>query len=316
MNSKTRAKPDIVDWNNDGKLDLVVGMEYGNVQIILNTGTLKEPEFASVQELTFKNGKPFKGGMRCDVTVCDWNGDKKKDLLTADEFGVVRYFENIGTDAKPEFQDEIQLKADGWPIRWGQKQLKQNFDFNNDGQNDSVMINNYGQIGGYKGDYVNVDGEKYACTEKRCRIAGCDWNHDGNDDILVGLDSGGVELLLNKGIEGKYEFGPPVKLAADSKEINAGPEVSTMVTDWDKDGKDDLLCIDNTGKCTFYANIGTDTQPKLTAGKEVAPTKPYKIMYGSRSRLETADFNGDGKLDLLFGPSYNWKGRLYIFLQK
>ncbi|TFH12014.1 MAG: hypothetical protein E4H02_13390 [Lentisphaerales bacterium] len=42
----SQAAPNVVDWNNDGKLDLVVGQrKYSMIQVFLNQGTVTEPIF-------------------------------------------------------------------------------------------------------------------------------------------------------------------------------------------------------------------------------------------------------------------------------
>mgnify|MGYP001019684157 CR=1 FL=1 len=43
-----RAAFDIINWNNDGRLDLVVGGLDGNVRLLLNQGTAAAPDFAAV----------------------------------------------------------------------------------------------------------------------------------------------------------------------------------------------------------------------------------------------------------------------------
>jgi hypothetical protein len=42
----SQAAPTVVDWNNDGKLDLVVGQrKYSMIRVFLNQGTVTEPVF-------------------------------------------------------------------------------------------------------------------------------------------------------------------------------------------------------------------------------------------------------------------------------
>ena len=53
-------------------------------------------------------------------TVCDWNGDGKKDLIVGSftgEPGNVRLYVNIGTDAEPKFGKPTFLEANGQPIK-------------------------------------------------------------------------------------------------------------------------------------------------------------------------------------------------------
>jgi hypothetical protein len=42
----SQAAPTVVDWNNDGKLDLVVGQrKYSMIRVFLNQGTVTDPIF-------------------------------------------------------------------------------------------------------------------------------------------------------------------------------------------------------------------------------------------------------------------------------
>ncbi|MCP4711859.1 MAG: hypothetical protein GY869_24835, partial [Planctomycetes bacterium] len=80
-----RAKPDVVDWNNDSKTDLIVGIEEGYVLLLLNTGTAAAPQF---KEITFiqDGDKPLRPGtslMRVDPRAYDFNADGKSDFVTA-----------------------------------------------------------------------------------------------------------------------------------------------------------------------------------------------------------------------------------------
>jgi len=53
MWSGDTASPEVVDWNNDGKKDLLVGMfSEGKVMLFLNTGTDVDPKFKSGELLT------------------------------------------------------------------------------------------------------------------------------------------------------------------------------------------------------------------------------------------------------------------------
>ncbi len=44
------AAPSVIDWNNDGRKDLLVGeFSYGNVRLFLNQGTDAQPVFGAGQ---------------------------------------------------------------------------------------------------------------------------------------------------------------------------------------------------------------------------------------------------------------------------
>ena len=133
-----RAKPEVVDWNNDSKADLLVGIEEGYVLLLLNTGAKGAPLFKTITFIKDgdKNLRPGTSLMRVDPRVYDWNADGKKDLLLADEKGNVHYFENKGTDFNPVFNGSVLLEVDGVPLKGGPRSRLDIVDWNKDGQPD------------------------------------------------------------------------------------------------------------------------------------------------------------------------------------
>ncbi len=101
FNLGMRAKPDIVDWDNDGKKDIITGHDNGDVFLMINTGSNAAPVFAEAVKI------PINAGLKPQPLVYDWNNDGKNDLLFADEFADVHYFENNGVPEKPKFADDV-----------------------------------------------------------------------------------------------------------------------------------------------------------------------------------------------------------------
>ena len=76
----SRPSPYVVDWDGDGKKDLLVGTESDKVLFYRNVGTDTRPKLDRAKKLDLK-GKGFDDGYRCRVEVTDWNNDGKMDLL-------------------------------------------------------------------------------------------------------------------------------------------------------------------------------------------------------------------------------------------
>jgi len=130
FNLGNRAKPDITDWNNDSKKDLITGHDNGDVFLMINTGTDAAPVFNEATSLSLD------AGLKPEPRAFDWNADGKKDLLFADEHAVVHFFENIGADEKPAFAPGKTIQTPGVDIVSFYRTRLDITDFNNDGQPD------------------------------------------------------------------------------------------------------------------------------------------------------------------------------------
>jgi hypothetical protein len=89
------------------------------------------------------------------------------------------------------------------------------------------------------------------------------------------------------------------------------------VADWDGDGRDDLI-IGRGGDIVWYRNIGEKGRPVLAASQVLVPDNHGSALgeapVGNEPRRFqaacVADFNGDGRLDLLVGDTYTAENEL------
>lgn len=107
-----------------------------------------------------------------------------------------------------------------------------------------------------------------------------DWNGDDIPDIVAGNSEGRVLFFQNVGSEATPRFLPGTPVAAGGREIlvQAGYSgsvqgvqearwgyLSPNVTDWNGDGRPDIVMGDITGNITVYLNRGTKRAPALEA---------------------------------------------------
>ncbi len=137
-----------------------------------------------------------------------------------------------------------------------------------------------------------------------------DWNEDGKIDLLVGDGGGYLHLFLNAGAADSVDFAPGVKVKAAGKDLDVGSNASPCVADWNEDGKKDLIMGKGNGVIYVFLNEGSNEQPIF--GKPIE-LNGGSLDVGSNSSPDVADWNGDGKKDLIIG---NDDGEIYVFLNK
>jgi hypothetical protein len=162
----------------------------------------------------------------------------------------------------------------------------------------------------YEGEKIEVQkGKQAGITGTASAVHAFDWDGDGDLDLLVGDIGGSVYLVPNEGTAKAYSFGKEQPLQAGGKAIRVSGDAGPFVADWDGDGRADLLVGAGDGAVTLFRNVGKGKAAELAAGETLveagqatygagAPKDPRR---GVRSKVCVADWNGDGRLDLLLG---------------
>jgi len=143
----SNANPEVVDWNEDGKKDLIIGSESGTgtVRLYLNQGTNANPVFTTYSHINC-SGSPI-NHYRSNPRVWDLDGDGIKDLILGENYGYAFFYKNAGTNANPVFSDYDTLKlTNGNPIDeyYGSRLFC--VDWNGDGACDLLISDYYGFI--------------------------------------------------------------------------------------------------------------------------------------------------------------------------
>ena len=139
------SMPEIADWNNDGKKDVLCGNYAGNVYLLLNIGTNDSPSFSS-SSLIQDGSSNLNVGTYASPVVIDWNKDGKKDLLCGNYAGNILYFENKGTDNSPSFNGSVALSSGSTTIDVGSYARIEVYDWDSDGQVDLLSGNSDGYL--------------------------------------------------------------------------------------------------------------------------------------------------------------------------
>lgn len=197
----------------------------------------------------------------------DWNNDGKKDLISGDTKGQVWVFLNTGTDEAPELAAGVRVGADGKPIiaaryakggstdldtRMGTYSKLHFADFDGDGLPDLLIGQDRAsgsEVVFYKNTGTSAD-PKFAGPKvvklprpkmRRPSPYVVDWDADGKQDLLFGTERANVYFFRNTGTNENPKFEKGELLDLTGGDFNKGYRCRIDVTDWNADGKLDLL---------------------------------------------------------------------------
>jgi hypothetical protein len=263
------------DFRSDGKLDLVVANDgSSNVSILLGNG---DGSFQAAVNYGV-------GSAPTAVAVGDFNGDGKLDLAVANELS-----NNVSIllgNGDGTFQAAVNYGAGMTLFAVAVE------DFNGDGKLDLVVadaVSDYVSVLLGNGNGTFKTAVQYVAGLEPFSVAVADFNGDGKLDLAVAnLENDYVSILLGNG-NGTFK-------AAVNYTTGIEP-ASVAAADFNGDGKLDLVVggvnSDNANVVSvLFGNGDGSFQAAVNYG---AGSVPYSVALG--------DFNGDGRLDLVFAAS-------------
>ncbi|NND99578.1 MAG: hypothetical protein HKN47_19860, partial [Pirellulaceae bacterium] len=352
-----------VDFDGDGDHDIIVGAGdwtdygwdhaydkngrwrngplHGYVYLIDNEGTDAQPAYSpSPRKLTA-------AGSIIDVygwpspNFADFDDDGDLDLLCGEFLDGFTYFENIGQRKSPNYAAGRKLiDATGSPLVMDLQMITPTaFDWDGDGDMDLIVGDEDGRVALIEHTgRITAGGpvfeppvylQQQADTLKFGALATptvCDWDNDGDEDILCGNTAGYIGLFENQGpaASGLPKWSAPtllkVKQTQQPFRVLAGPDGSiqgpceakwgytTLTTaDWDNDGDHDILYNSIWSRIGLLINDnGNLSESDLSTGVSESPpdwywwqTKSNATLTQWRTTPVAIDFDGDDKLDLV-----------------
>lgn len=295
------STPFSVDWDGDGKDDIISGNSAGNIAFIKNIDGTKLPKWDApvllkadgkiIRIMAGENGSiqgpaEAKWGYTT-LSVADWDNDGKKDIIVNSIFGEIIWYKNTGDLYNLEGPYKVKVDWAGIPFKpawnwWspGKTDLVTQWrttpyaiDWNNDGLTDLVMLDHEGYLTFFERFMKN--NELWLKPGRRVFYVEDTSSYDHNNK-LTGNKT--LPLQLNVGIAGR-----------------SGRRKLCLV-DWNNDGRLDLMVnslnvcffenVRQSGDTTFFVNRGDVCNLKLS-GHDTSPTP--------------VDWNNDGVYDLLVG---------------
>lgn len=308
--------PAIVDINADSLLDLVIG-GYGGIKLYINKGTKTQPVW-SQDTLIFYSVNPQIGSdARPAFVDIDNDGDVDlyvgigESLLGGPNPGSTFGFRNTGTKFDPVFTLDNTISI---PNDVGLNSYPAFADLNADGDFDMLLGRDLASFAYFQNNGTpqapvwQSNGSLFAGVENIRYWKDptfCDYDNDGDFDLIYGTDSGLLYYYQNTGTPTNPQFqynGNHFKIIKLS-----GGSATSQLTDYDKDGDFDLLSGSWDGKFVYFKNDGTHKKPNF----RITSTNFSNLDPGSYSTPVFVDLEGDGDLDIVSGAL---DGLIYPFI--
>ena len=322
----------IIDHNKDGKSDVIIGDLTSSSMFLLTNSSENGDKIVSIDMNFPIDSKPININIFPYASYVDENHDNQNDLIiasnnkTSGDNSTILFYENTG-----EVQDEFSYKNDiflvGEMLDFGTCAYPIFVDENKDGLTDILVGNNS----------LIEDGEKYATltllrntgtvnnpifeiinedylgfstsNESYLYPAIGDIDNDGDNDLLIGLESGKILYYNNQaGQNESYKF---ILASGNFEGIDVGKYAAPILFDINRDGNIDLLSGNQDGSLNYFENQNSNGFDFSVEQKNWGNVSTQELENGYFYGYSTPHiFKTDSNLNLIVGGE---SGKIQLF---
>lgn len=285
--------PDFTDLDDDGDLDLVVGLsESGMVKIYTNIGNEMDTQFSENDSYELADV-----GLYAYPGFADLDNDGDSDLLVGrDGFGFY-YYENIGSPQSADWEeDESVFNGLGMDTYWNSPDL---VDLNGNGTLDLI----FGTASGPLKYYDNIGTAEIPAWQENTTLFGgvidiggasnpvfYDYDSDGDLDMFTGSQLGDIKYFENTGTTSGPSW---AENSVPFTSLKHSIYSAVAIGDVNNDGHPDAIVGDLSGNLYYHRRSGWSfifESSYLT-----------NISLGGWSAPRLIDFDDDNDLDIIAG---------------
>ena len=253
---------------------------------------------------------------RYDVSMTDWNSDRRADLVVVQKSGTASGRTDLyvldGGAALPGVASSFQRLLLNTATALGPTDDRYAFsvaDWNNDGHLDLVVVQKSGTASG-RTELSVLDGassfQRYLLqaptvlgpTDGRYAFSVADWNGDGHLDLVAvqksGTPSGHTEVQV---LDGALNFQSHLLQTATAMGATDG-RYDLSFADWNGDGRPDLVAVQKSGTASGRTEVRV-LDGASDFGRYLQRSATVLGPTDERDAFSVVDWNGDGRLDLV-----------------
>lgn len=326
-----------IDLNGDGVKDLMLGdISYNNLVALTNGGSISNALMVSVDDQFPSYDTPTNLPVYPGACYVDIDQDGKRDLVVgpnanslAENTRSVWYYRNVGTDASPLFDYQMDDLFQREMLDFGEGAYPVFFDHNGDGLMD-LVVSNYGYYtgGGTYPSKVALLENTGTAQSPAFTLLSDDWqglsgsgigtamvptfgdlDGDGDQDMIVGDLQGRLHFFRNtaSGPLASFTLETPNVTDALGNVIDVGQFASPQLFDVNGDQLLDLLVGERNGNINFYQNTGNAQAPSWQLIADTLGGVVVAEWWNVTGFSVPCMFlNANGERELLVGSESSW----------